>query len=175
MKKVLVVIAQEGYQDVELEGTRKALEAAGYTAVLCSKEAGTCTGKFGGSEHALLAMKDVDVGDYNRVVFIGGPGAAELASDGYALNIAYKTVEMGLPLGAICVAPLILAKAKVLDGRKATVWHSDENVEVLHRSGAMYTGEDVTVDGKIVTANGPDAAEEFGRTIASGSLGAQGT
>lgn len=171
MKRALVIIAQEGYQDVELAGTKAGLEAGGFTPVLCSKEAGACIGKLGGKEHALIAMKDVDVSDYARVVFVGGPGAGALASDGDALNIAYRTVEKGIPLGAICIAPTILAKAKVLDGKKATVWNEDgEQAAVLEQAGATYTGDDVTVDGKIVTANGPEAAEEFGRTIASASL-----
>jgi protease I len=31
--------------------------------------------------------------------------------------------------------------------------------------GADYTGESVTQDGRIITANGPEAAREFGKTI----------
>lgn len=171
MKRALVVIAQDGYQDHELDKTKAALEQADFTAVLCSKEAGACVGKLGGSQHALIAMKDVNVDDYSRIAFIGGPGAVDLASDGDALNLAYKAVQAGVPLGAICIAPTILAKAKVLVGKKATVWDNNgEQVAVLEQNGAVYTGENVTVDGKIVTANGPEAAEEFGQTLASANL-----
>ncbi|MEK7136703.1 MAG: DJ-1/PfpI family protein, partial [Patescibacteria group bacterium] len=79
-------------------------------------------------------------------------------------------------LGAICIAPTILARAGVLRGKKATVWDPSTGSgqvalptpsQVLRECGAQYTGEAVTVDGKIVTANGPAAAEEFGRRLAS--------
>jgi putative intracellular protease/amidase len=36
----------------------------------------------------------------------------------------------------------------------------------FEQKGATYTGEDVTVDGLIITANGPKAAEEFGKKFA---------
>jgi len=170
MLKALVVIAQEGYQDIELAGTRDGLEENNFEVVLASKEAGECTGKFGGSETAEVAMRDVDLDDYNRVAFIGGPGAVELDSDPDALHLANATVRAGKPIGAICVAPMILAKARLLGGRKATVWESPETLETFKKYGVEYTAEAVTVDGKIVTGNGPDAAVEFGKTIASRSF-----
>lgn len=171
MKRALIIIAQAGYQDVELDGTRKGLEEAGFTPVICSQEAGACTGKLGGHEHALIALADVDLTDYNRIIFIGGPGAAALADDNDAQTLAYKAAQKGLPLGAICIAPTILAKANVLSGKKATVWDQDgEQIALLEESGAIYTGDKVTIDGHIVTANGPDAAEEFGRIMASEGL-----
>ena len=169
MSKVLVIIAQEGYQDKELEGTRKGLLSAGFDIVLASREAGDCRGKFGGKEKAALALRDVEVGDYDRVAFIGGPGAASLASDPDALHLAQETVRAGKPLGAICIAPTILAKARVLENRKATVWDDGQRTQInmLEDMGVIYTGDTVTVDGLIVTGNGPEAAEEFGRAFAS--------
>ena len=117
-----------------------------------------------------MALRDVDVSDYDRVAFIGGSGAGALASDSDALHLAQETARAGKPLGAICIAPTILAKARVLSGKKATVWDSGgEQAALLEKYGAEYTGELVTVDGLIVTANGPLAAEEFGKTLASRS------
>ncbi|MFH0769889.1 MAG: DJ-1/PfpI family protein [Candidatus Peregrinibacteria bacterium] len=168
MRTVLLIIAQENFQDTELKGTRDSLLKAGFQIVLGSITAGACRGKFGSTEIAEIALKDVILEDYDRVAFIGGPGAEALRVDPSALKIAFDTAAAQKPLGAICIAPLILAKAKVLSGRKATVWDSGgEQAGILTASGATYTGDDVTVDGMIVTANGPAAAEEFGRTLAS--------
>lgn len=168
MKKALVILAQDGYQDREYAGTRGELGKAGFGIVVASVRAGECQGKLGGKEQAAVALRDVRVADYDRIAFIGGPGAGALASDPEALRIANDAVRAEMPLGAICIAPVILAKAHVLDGRKATVWDSGGGqAGVLERYGAIYTGEDVTVDGKIVTGSGPSAAEEFGRTLAS--------
>jgi protease I len=71
-------------------------------------------------------------------------------------------------LGAICIAPTILAKAGVLKGKQATVWDAKgEQIAILKAAGARYTGNEVTVDALLVTGNGPNAAEEFGRTFAT--------
>lgn len=164
----LLVIAQDGYQDHELKGTREALESAGFEVVIASKEVGPCSGKFDDSAEATIAMRDVDVSTYDRIAFIGGPGAFAYASDPEALKLANDAYRTGNPLGAICIAPTILAKAHVLDGKRATVWNDDgTQSELLQQYGAQYSGEQVTVDGNIVTGNGPEAAEEFGRTFAS--------
>ena len=167
VKKVLVIIAREGFQDHELAGVRNALKAAGFLIIIGSTRAGPCTGKFGSVENAETAIKDAIINDYDRTVFIGGPGALSLAERGDAKALAVETLAAGKILGAICIAPVILARAGVLNGRRATVWDSDgEQAALLKASGAIYTGEAVTVDGKIVTGNGPMAEEVFGKTFA---------
>lgn len=174
-KKVLIIIAQQGYQDQELEGTRKGLTAAGFEVVLASTVAGKCRGKFGGTETASIAMHDVHAKDYDRVAFIGGPGAAALKDDPDAPRIARDAVGARKPLGAICIAPTILATAGVLKGKRATVWDDPstdsgqalgEQARFIESHGASFTGELVTIDGLIVTGNGPGAAEEFGKKLA---------
>ena len=168
MKKALLIIAKENYHDLELKGTRDGLVSAGFEVVLGSSETGSCAGKLGGTEEAQVALKEVSVDDYDCVAFIGGSGARNFFDDPEARRIAHETARAQKPLGAICIAPLILAKSQVLGGKKATVWNGDNEQEgELEKYGAIYTGQDVTVDGKIVTANGPPAAEEFGRTLAA--------
>ena len=168
MKQALLIIAKQGFQDMELNGTRDSLSTSGFDIVLGSSQAGACSGKLGGSEEADIALKDVKVADYDCIAFIGGPGAIQFFDDPEALRIAHEAVRLQKPLGAICIAPIILAKAKVLDSKKATVWDSGgEQKGVIEHYGAQYTGDTVTVDGMIVTANGPPAAEEFGRTLAA--------
>lgn len=164
----LLIIAKEGYQDHELEGTRNGLLDAGYEIILASTELGTCTGKFGGREEASVALQEVDVSKFDKIAFIGGPGAFALADNKEAHRIALEVFASGKPLGAICIAPTILAKAGVLKGKKATVADTEgEQQKLLEEVGAIYTGDPVTVDGQVVTANGPHAAEEFGKIFAT--------
>lgn len=169
MKPVLLIIAQSGYQDLELAGSRQGLAESGLSVVLASVAAGPCLGKFGGQETAAVALKDVDVGDYDRIAFIGGPGAAALKAEPHALRVAREAFAAGMPLGAICIAPTILGAAGVLQGKRATVWeggHGEERAE-LQKRGAIPTEEMVTIDGMVVTANGPDAALAFGQALAA--------
>ncbi|NOS67169.1 MAG: DJ-1 family protein [Candidatus Peribacteraceae bacterium] len=168
MKKALLIIAKKGFQDVELNGTRDGLVDAGFDVILASTEAGECMGKFGAEEEAAVALQDVDVNDYDRIGFIGGPGASNLWQNADAKRIAQDTVKTKKPLGAICIAPKILAAAEVLAGKKATVWNEDgDQAGFMALHDVEYTGEAVTVDGLIVTGNGPGAAEDFGRAFAS--------
>lgn len=173
-KKILLVLAQNGYQDLEYEGTRDVLVQAGMDIVVASAAGGPCKGRFGGTVESSIPLATVRVEEYDVIVFIGGPGAEAYTRHPAALRIAHEAVRASIPLGAICIAPLILAKARVLDGKRATVWDSSSTgsgqaggaqAAILEQYGATYTGDAVTRDGLIVTANGPDAAEEFGKTL----------
>ena len=167
-KQALIIIAKEGFQDKELEGTEAGLKSAGFEITFASTEAGICTGKYGDRKEANIGLFDVDVEAFDRVAFIGGPGAHALADNKEAQRIAKEAISLEKVLGAICIAPTILAKAGVLKGKKATVSNKDGKPgELLEAHGAMYTGDPVTVDGLIVTANGPEAAVEFGKRLAA--------
>lgn len=168
MRQALLIIAKRGFQDTELNGARDGLTAAGFDVILASTEAGPCVGKFGAKETAAVAIKNVNVKDYDRIGFIGGPGAAHLWQNADAKMIAQNAVIAKKPLGAICIAPKILAAAGVLSGKKATVWNEDGNqAEFLALNNAQYTGEQITVDGLIITGNGPEAAVKFGQAFAN--------
>ena len=164
--KALLIIANEGYQDHEYEVTRKTLEKAGVNIVTAAKTAGKCRGKFGATAIASISIDDLDVSDYDAIIFIGGPGAVSYQQDVQAHLTAQEATTQDKILAAICIAPTILAEAGVLEGKKATVWNNDgKPAKILTKNGATFTNVAITVDGKIITANGPEAAAEFGRKI----------
>jgi protease I len=166
-RTALLIIAQKDYQDREYERTRAELERGGLQITVASGEGGMCTGRFGGSVQNTLPLRQVKVEDYDLIAFIGGSGAEAYVHDAEALRIANGAARADIVLGAICIAPLILAKARVLEGKKATVWDDGRGTQegILTQAGATVTGDSVTVDGRIVTGNGVEAAEEFGRTL----------
>ena len=164
--KVLFIVAQQGYQDIEYETPKRILEKAGIEVVTASKKAGTASGKLGGTTTSALSLNDVDMADYAAVVFIGGPGAAQYQHDVQAHLAAQEAESRNKIIAAICIGPTILAYAGVLEGKKATVWNEDnQQSALLEKEGATYTGENVTIDDKLITANGPAAAEEFGKKL----------
>jgi protease I len=164
----LIVIAPKGFQDHELAGTLEGLATQSLPYVLSSKHEGRCEGKFGSAAEATLALHAVDPAAFVGVVFIGGPGAHALKTDSDALRVAKEFAALHKPVGAICVAPTILAAAGVLKGKRATAWpdEAEYDVRFLEEYGVKYTGEEVTVDGNVVTAIGPSAALSFGKTMA---------
>ncbi|MHC4062693.1 MAG: DJ-1/PfpI family protein, partial [Planctomycetota bacterium] len=70
----------------------------------------------------------------------------------------------GKVLAAICIAPVVLANAGLLNGVRATSFLSER--ETLQVAGAEFTGAPVERDGLIITASDPSAANLFGRAIA---------
>ncbi|MEW5760952.1 MAG: DJ-1/PfpI family protein, partial [Candidatus Thermoplasmatota archaeon] len=109
-------------------------------------------------------VEDIKIEDYDGIIFVGGSGAESYFSNKKALEIAKEGYEKNKVVGAICIAPAILANAGILKAKKATVWNGKYK-EILKKGGAIYTGEPVTIDGKIVTANGPQSASSFGKKI----------
>lgn len=167
-KKAVLIIAREIFRDEELFDTQKALEANGVDTAVASSIVGTCKGKLGASAEATMLVSDISADDFDAVIFVGGGGAMEYYDNRDALQIAKDTLEKGKILAAICIAPRILANAGLLKGKTATCYKSE--ADALGELGANYTGNDVEKDGRIITANGPHAAEEFGNTIAAALL-----
>jgi len=167
-KKAVLVIAYQGFQDKEYLETRNVLEKAGINITVSSSIKGEAQGKLGEKVFIDKTINEIDIEDYNALIFIGGPGALEYVEDSFVHQLIRKAVIGKKVLGAICIAPEILAKAGVLNEKRATVWSSpiDQSpVKILENEGAEYINEPVVVDGKIITGNGPEAATEFGQKI----------
>ena len=110
-----------------------------------------------------IMITDVKAEDYDAIIFVGGKGATCYWDDPLAHKIIHNTVQLNKIIAAICIAPVTLANAGVLRGKKATVWKTEENK--LTAKGAIYTGNRVEYDGKIITANGPTSATQFARSV----------
>jgi protease I len=162
-KKVLFIIAPNDFRDEEYLYPREILEEEGVNARVASKSMDEACGMLGAVVEPDLLLSEVEVSEYDGIVFIGGIGARLYWNDEDALGICREAVDEGKILSAICIAPVILANAGVLEGVKATVWPSEK--DRLVKRGAIYTGKKVEVDGKIITANGPNSARDFGKKI----------
>lgn len=163
-KKVLMIIAPTDFNDTEYTTTRNVLTQSGATVSVASMTTQTAMGMQGTQVTPDLTINDVNVANYDAVVFIGGAGAETYFNNTQAHLIATTAYSQGKKIGAICIAPVILANAGVLDGKRATVFDGTY-ATMLEGGGATYTGESVTVDGNIVTANGPGASSEFAQRI----------
>jgi len=166
MARAVFVVAKNGLRDEELFHSREELEKAGVKTVVASSSRGECFGRLGGKAVAELALNDVDAGGFDAIVFVGGPGAVQYFNDRSALGLAKRFRDAGKVVAAICIAPNILANAGILRGVRATCFPDPESKENLKEKGAKYVEGPVVADGKIITANGPAAAREFGKKIA---------
>lgn len=162
-KKILMVVAPQNFRDEEFFEPKDVFGAAGAEVVVASKGVTEAVGLLGGKTEVDKDLSEVRAADFDAVVFVGGGGAAIYFDEPLALNLAKAMFAAGKVVAGICVGPTILANAEVLSGRQATAFPSEQSV--LESAGATYTGEAVTVDGKIITARGPEAARDFGRAI----------
>jgi protease I len=160
---VLMVVAPAGFRDEELTGPRAELKIAGYGVTVASVHPGECRGVFGTRVVAELALSDVDTAKFDGVVFVGGPGARVFFDDPDALRIAHDLSRQHKVTAAICIAPVILARAGVLAGRRATA--SDAETEALVSGRALVRALGSVRDGPVVTANGPEQARRFGAMV----------
>lgn len=165
-KKVLLVVAQEGYQQVEYGEPKKILEAADIDVVTASTLAGAAIAKDGSSTHVDILLDKVNASSYAGIFFIGGPGALEHLDNEKSYRLIKDAAKAMIPFGAICISTRILAKTGVLINKRATGWNEDGELDALYREyNVDYVPDDVVVDGNIVTAVGPQAAKAFGKAI----------
>ena len=167
-KKIAMIISFREFRDEEYFIPKEIFESAGAEIFTVSSSLGKAIGKLGGETDVNILLENLNVAEYDAILFVGGPGAQGYIENETCHKIARETVNSQKVLGAICIAPAILAKAGVLEGKKATVWNSimDKSaVNILKDNGADFQDISVVIDGKIVTASGPQAAKEFAEAI----------
>lgn len=168
--KILMVIAPDQFRDEELHVPRQAFEAQGWVVDTVSTKTGDVQGMLGAVEPVRqnldFARAQVDQKAYDAVVVVGGMGSPEYLWEDASLHAILNTLAaQNRVVSAICLSGAVLAKAGLLQGKRATVWEMPESLEALKAGGCTYTGEPVTVDGNLVTANGPDAAQAFAQSV----------
>lgn len=167
-KKILMIIAFKDFRDEEYFIPKQVFDNEGIDVTTASSQLGTAIGSKGGYTNVDLVVEDTKVDDYDAIVFVGGKGAHQHIGDDKFHKLAQQAVIQGKILGAICIAPAILAKAGVLKQKQATVWSdiADKSaVKILEENGAAYSDKPLVQDKKIITSNSPAAAQQFGRKI----------
>lgn len=168
--KIIFIIAKKYFKDEEYFVPKEILERAGFFVETVAQEKGLAEGVDGGEALVDASLRNVDLESAVAVVLAGGGGAQVYFEDKLVHNLLAEANKQGKIIGAICIAPTILAKAGILNGKKATVWSSPLDkkfVKILEENGCVYLPQPVVQDGNIITANGPEAAADFAQALAS--------
>mgnify|MGYP000607754315 FL=1 len=164
--RLLLAIAPEQFRDEELGTPKRAFEEAGIDVDIASTIVGTCTGMLGATAEAVMTFDDVDPDAYAGIVIVGGAGSQDyLWGNGRLQALVRSFFEQGKVVAAICLAPVVLARAGILAGRQTTVYQSPAAIAEMKKAGANLLPIPVVADMQIVTANGPAAAAGFADTI----------
>jgi protease I len=167
-KRIAILVANEGIEQVELTEPRQAVTDAGAEVDLIAPE----SGKAQAFNHLDKADEfdvdktaaEADAGDYDGLVLPGGvanPDNLRTHEDAVAFVKAF--FDAGKPVGAICHAPWTLIEAGVVEGRKLTSWPSLQTD--LRNAGAEWADEEVIVDSGLVTSRNPDDLPAFNAKI----------
>src|SRR3989338_8029228 len=159
MKKIAMIIAKSNFRDEELLVPKQIFEENGNRVTVASSRIGVCVGKLGAKVTSDTLYTSLSPKDYDAVVFIGGGGCSEYFDDQQAHNLANDFYKSQKVVAAVCAAPTILARAGLPKNRKATSFESEK--ENVIKGGATYVDKPVVTDGRLITGNGPGAAEDF--------------
>lgn len=160
---VLMVIADKDFKDVEYQAVRSALDAAGYKVSVANASGQKSIGTDSTTVQPDTTVNRVRASDYAGVVLIGGPGATQYYTNQQLQNTVRDAAASDKLVAAICLAPGTLAEAGVLRDRKATVY-PDEKARLISR-GALVQPDGVVIDGRIITATGPEQAQQFAAAV----------
>lgn len=161
--RIVMVIAPAEFKDVEYKTPRKIFENSGAVVDVASITTDEVKGVDGMVVYPDLLITDINVMDYDAIVLVGGPGAMAYFDYEPLFAILNEMNEEGKVIGAICIAPEILARAGILEGRRATV--SKGSIGIIRALGARYWGQSVVRDGNIVTGIGPWASKSFAYSV----------
>ncbi|RMF97785.1 MAG: DJ-1/PfpI family protein [Candidatus Schekmanbacteria bacterium] len=168
-QSVLMIIAQNNFRDEELFTPKEFFESKGVKVTVACSSKRPAIGMFGRTVTPDITINEIDIKKYDALILVGGIGATQYYNDKRVHNLAKSAYNSKKIVAAICLAPVTLANAGLLRGKKATVFNTASRFII--RGGAKYEEKSVVVDGRIITANGPAAADEFARTIYSALTG----
>jgi len=169
MAKILMPMA-EGFEEIEALTVVDILRRADIEVVLAGLKPGSVAGAHNISIIPDTTIDAVLAGDFDMIVLPGGqPGSDNLNADPRIHALLAEFAASEKLIGAICAAPIVLASAGLLSGKKATCYPSYSD----QLQGGIYEESPVVTDGSIMTSRGPGTAVNFGMEIAGRLAGGQ--
>ena len=164
-KKIAILIAPVGSEQVEFVQPKQAVEDAGASVDvigLQTGEAQTMNSDINPGETFQVekAVSDVFVEDYDGLIVPGGTvGADNLRGSDEAVAFVRGFFEQAKPVGVICHGPWTLVEADVVKGRTLTSYPSLQTD--IRNAGGNWVDEEVVTDQGLVTSRNPDDLPAF--------------
>lgn len=161
MKKI-VLFAAEGFEEIEALSVVDVLRRAGVQCDICSLKDEYITGSHGITIKSDINLDNGEFRKYDGLVLPGGmPGAENLRNNLRVLELVKDFYKSGKLTAAICAAPIVLAEAGIIYGRKITSYPGFES----RLGNCIYSENPIEIDGNIITSRGPATAIIFALEI----------
>ena len=160
---VLIFLPKKDFNEEEFTIVRKRLQKAGKQIFITSDDHSACTGSKGMKVKSDTSFYNVNVNNFASLILIGGAGSRAYWKNEALQKIIKKFFDAKKVIAAICLSPIALAKAGILQNKKATCY-SEDKMELIN-SGIDYQEKNVVVDGNIATADNAGSALQFTEAI----------
>lgn len=160
---ILYFLPARYYNEEEFFITKAFLEKNKFKSFTVSDAINMCEGSNGKKYKADLRIENVNVSNFAGIVLIGGIGAKEYWNNSKLHKILRDFNNNKKIIAAICIAPVILANAGILNGKSGTCFPDVK--QDFDRSDIIYKDLSVVLDRNVITANGPRASFEFAESI----------
>ncbi|KTC85059.1 type 1 glutamine amidotransferase domain-containing protein [Legionella brunensis] len=154
----VAILVAHGFEQVEMEAPRKALENEGAKTLLISPEKEQVQGwhhlEKGDNFSVDIPLDEANPEDFDALLLPGGvinPDRLRLFPK--AASFVSKMNEQHKPIAAICHGPWLLINANVVKGHKMTSWLSIKTD--LINAGAEWVDEPVVCDSQLLTSRKP--------------------
>ncbi|PWB26025.1 DJ-1/PfpI/YhbO family deglycase/protease [Flavobacterium sp. HTF] len=182
-KKIAVLVA-DGFEEIELTGPVWYFKQLGAEVEIVAPKYNPAPERYGlvypemSNTHVMAIQylqpvgwikfdrtaDQIKVSDYDAVFIPGGAWNPDnLRNDKDVIKFIQDFNTSGKLIAAICHAPVVLASADILKGRKLTGYW---NIQVdLKNAGGTVIEESVVTDGNIITSRHPIDVADFSRAV----------
>ena len=164
-RRVAILLAPVGTEQVEFTETKKAVEEAGASVDVVGIETGdaqTMNSDVNPGETFTVekSFSEVSPEDYDALIVPGGTvGADNLRGSGEAVGFVRSFFEAAKPVGVICHGPWTLVEADVVRGRTLTSYPTLQTD--IRKAGGTWVDQEVVTDEGLVTSRNPDDLPVF--------------
>jgi protease I len=164
-KKIAILLAPVGSEQVEFEEAKKAVEDAGATVDVVGVQTGDAQTMNsdvnpGDTFTVEKTFSDVSADEYDGLIVPGGTvGADKLRGSDEAVSFVHSFFDQAKPVGVICHGPWMLVEADVVKGRTLTSYPTLKTD--IRNAGGNWVDEEVVVDQGLVTSRNPDDVAVF--------------
>ena len=164
-RKVAILIAPIGSEQVEFVQPKQAVEAEGATVEVVGIQTGEAQAmnndtEMGDTFTVDKAVTDVSPDQYDALIVPGGTvGADNLRADANVVSFVHGFFDQAKPVGVICHGPWVLVEADVVKGRTLTSYPSLQTD--IRNAGGNWVDEEVVTDQGLVTSRNPGDLEAF--------------
>jgi protease I len=164
-KKIAILLAPVGTEQVEYEESKKAVESEGATVDVVGLQTGDAQTMNsdvnpGDTFTVEKTFSEVSADEYDGLIVPGGTvGSDTLRGSDEAVSFVHSFFDQAKPVGVICHGPWMLVEADVVKGRTLTSYPTLQTD--IRNAGGNWVDEEVVTDQGLVTSRNPDDVPAF--------------